>query len=90
MEDGELVYDRERDTKPVEPTKPLYNGKVVCTDLCVSGNEELYTVGKVYVFKDGKLTADNGYKYPYSPYHYISSFDEWSKWTTAKFLELKE
>jgi hypothetical protein len=82
---GELVYDRERDTK-----KPLYNCKVVCIDIC--NNIDVYTVGKIYQFKDGVLCGDDGVYYPCNPggKKIIHSFDEWCKWTTAKFIEIVE
>lgn len=88
---GELVYDRERDTKP---KKPLYNGKVVCVDLEFK-NSTLYTVGKIYQFKDGQLTADNGKTYPESSIGNncdakIYTFNDWDKWSTSKFIEIKE
>jgi hypothetical protein len=78
---GTLVYDRERDTK-----KPLYNGKVVCVEL--NGNT-MYTVGKIYQFKDGIMTADNGLTYP-SRFNPIHNFEAWNKWTASKFIEIKE
>ena len=86
---GELVYDRERDTE-----KPLYNGKVVCTSLC-GRNYGLYTVGKIYQFKDGQLIADNGKSYPTSSVNNnsiakIHNFEDWSKWSTANWIEIKE
>lgn len=80
---GELVYDRERDTKP---KKPLYNGKVVCIDR--TSNYGLYTVGKIYQFKDGSLTGDNGREYPLCAK--VDSFEEFLKHTSAKWIEIKE
>lgn len=78
---GKLVYDRERDTKP------LYNGKVVCVDLC-NCNENLYTVGKIYQFKDGKITNDKGLDIPVTVPIY--SIDDWNKFSDSKFIEIKE
>lgn len=77
-----LVYDRERDTKP------LYNGKVVCIDNS-SGNRSLYTVGKIYQCVNGSFVADNGeeIKTWYKPFH---SFEEFQQWSTSKWLEIKE
>lgn len=79
-----LIYDRERDTK-----KPLYNGKVVCIDLN-GANKHLYTVGKIYQFKDGHLTANDGTKYPGTKTKAVHSFGEWEEWTSSKFIEIKE
>lgn len=81
------VYDRERDTKP------LYNGKVVCLDNTFNSN---YTVGKIYQFKDGQITADNGKRYPMDNTNpskntaKIYNFEDWKNWSTAKWLEIKE
>ena len=88
---GELVYSRERDTKPVEPPKSLYNGKVVCIDNRT--NSTIYTVGKIYQFENGDLIANDGCKYPgirCDESDYIHTFEDWAKWTSAKFLEIKE
>lgn len=60
-----------------------YNGFVICIDN--TRNTEIYTVGKIYEFKDGKLTNDKGKQYPVNP---VRSFNEWCEWTTAKFKEL--
>lgn len=77
---GNIVYDRERDTKR------LYNGKVVCIDN--TGNERSYTVGKIYQFVDGKFTADNGaVRGFHTPF---TSFEEWAAWTSSEFIEVKE
>lgn len=84
---GELVYDRERDVKS------LYNGKVVCLDNSVNSN---YTVGKIYQFKDGQITADNGKRFPMDNIIpskntvKIYTFEDWKNWSTAKWLEIKE
>lgn len=74
------VYDRERDTKT------LYNGKVVCVE--PFGND-IYTKGKIYQFKDGFLTANDGDTYPDNS-HRCYSFEDWVKWTSAKFIEVVE
>lgn len=85
---GELVYDRERDTKPTKDTKPLYNGKVVCIDN-LPGNEKHYTVGKIYQFKDGLLVADDNTIFPceFTPVH---TFEDWERFTQSKFIEVVE
>jgi hypothetical protein len=80
---GELVYDRERDTK-----KPLYNGKVVCVDNHGS-NSSLYTVGKIYQFVDGSFVADDGTETK-NYYHPFESFKEWQEFSSSKWIEIKE
>lgn len=76
---GELVYDRERDTE-----KPLYNGKVVCIN---NTSADRYTVGKIYEFKNGEL-FDNGVKLFNA--RAVHSFEEWENLTYGKFIEIKE
>lgn len=45
-----------------EPEKPkYYNGKMVCVD---NGGYSWWTAGKIYEYKDGIVTADDGDKYP--------------------------
>lgn len=55
--------------EPKEPEKPkYYNGKMVCVE---NGRYDWWTVGKIYEYKDGVVTADDGDKYPkrrYEPY----------------------
>ena len=52
-----------------ETEKPkYYNGKMVCVK---NGGNYWWTVGKIYEYKDGIVTADDGSKYPsnkYEPY----------------------
>ena len=74
-----LVYDR-----TAEPKR--YNGKVICIDNC--GNNDNYTVGKIYQFENGHLTTDKGDKLPYSAEIY--SFRDWSNFSLAKWMEVKE
>ena len=64
--------------------KKNYNGKVVCVDKTVN---KFYTEGKIYQFEDGFLKDDDGSKLPFKP---ISSFDEWKKYSSAKWLEIVE
>ena len=64
----------------------LYNGKVVCVDNV--GNERNYTIGKIYEFKDGLLTTNCGHKLPLN--NPVQSFEEWSKFTCSKFIEVVE
>lgn len=48
--------------EPKEPEKPkYYNGKMVCVQ---RGVYNWWTVGKIYEYKDGVVTADDGDKYP--------------------------
>ena len=79
---GDLVYDRERDTKP------LYNGKVVCVDLNGIANEDLYTVGKIYQFNDGKIVCNDDTKIPYNTKIY--SFEDCVRFSNSKWIEIKE
>lgn len=54
-----------------EPVK-LYNGRVFCVD---SGEcDHLYTTGKIYEFKDGQITCDQGHRFPWIPVTNISTF----------------
>lgn len=72
---GDFVYGPEcceeikESEKPADPKKPkYYNGKMVCVD---NGGYYWWTVGKIYEYKDGIVTADDGSKYPsnkYEPY----------------------
>lgn len=49
--------------KPADPEKPkYYNGKMVCVE---NGGYPWWTVGKIYEYKDGIVTADDGDKYPH-------------------------
>lgn len=66
--------------------KPLYNGKVVCVDLC-GFNCLDYTVGKVYQFKDGSMLTDRGIELPAYPVH---SFKEWARHSNSKWIEIVE
>ena len=65
---GDFVYGPEcceeiqEPEKPAEPEKPkYYNGKMVCVD---NGGFNWWNVGKIYEYKDGIVTADNGTRYP--------------------------
>lgn len=72
---GDFVYGPEcceeikESEKPADPEKPkYYNGKMVCVE---NGGYYWWTVGKIYEYKDGIVTADDGDKYPkrnYEPY----------------------
>lgn len=65
----ELALRRALGAKKKEPEKPkYYNGKMVCVE---NGGYDWWTVGKIYEYKDGVVTADDGDKYPkrrYEPY----------------------
>lgn len=69
----------------LEPEDTWYNGKVVCVDNDL--NKTLYTVGKIYEFKDGYMIADNGYS---KPYRAVKSFKDFMTITASKFIEVVE
>lgn len=66
----ELALRRALGAEKKEPEKPkYYNGKMVCVE---KGAFDWWTVGKIYEYKDGVVTADDGDKYPkhgQEPYH---------------------
>lgn len=58
----ELALRRALGEKKKEPEKPkYYNGKMVCVE---NGGYSWWTVGKIYEYKDGIVTTDDGDKYP--------------------------
>lgn len=58
----DLALRRAFGAEKKEPEKPkYYNGKMVCVD---NGGYYWWTVGKIYEYKDGIVTADDGDKYP--------------------------
>lgn len=60
----ELALRRALGAEKKEPEKPkYYNGKMVCVD---NGGFSWWTVGKIYEYKDGVVTTDDGDKYPYT------------------------
>jgi hypothetical protein len=63
-----------------------YNGKVVCVETGV--NDHLYTVGKVYQFKDGTITCDDGNVLRRN--NPVYSFRDWTDFTSSKFVEIVE
>ena len=83
--------------EPKEPEKPkYYNGKMVCVD---NGGYSWWTVGKIYEYKDGIVTADDGDKYPkrnYEPYKdaedakHPGSFVDKRHNSNVTMLEIKE
>lgn len=58
----ELALRKALGAERKEPEKPkYYNGKMVCVE---NGGYYGWTVGKIYEYKDGIVTADDGCKYP--------------------------
>lgn len=58
----ELALRRALGVGKKKPEKPkYYNGKMVCVE---NGIFTWWTVGKIYEYKDGIVTADDGDKYP--------------------------
>lgn len=58
----EMALRRALGAEKKEPEKPkYYNGKMVCVD---NGGYPWWTVGKIYEYKDGIVTTDDGDKYP--------------------------
>lgn len=58
----ELALRRALGAENKKPEKPkYYNGKMVCVD---RGWCNWWTVGKIYEYKDGVVTADDGERYP--------------------------
>jgi hypothetical protein len=78
-------YKPTEEPKKEEPKKP-YNGKVVCVNN--NSTDRLYTVGKIYEFKDGNFTDDRGFKRPSMGKSY--SFEDWLANSNAKFIEVIE
>ena len=68
----------------IESIAKPYTGKVVCLDTCKCS---IYTVGKCYQFKEGKFFDKNDSKF-LCPLIY--SFDQWTKFSSAKWLEIVE
>lgn len=100
---GDFVYGPEcceeikESEKPADPEKPkYYNGKMVCVE---NGGYYWWTVGKIYEYKDGIVTADDGDKYPkrnYEPYKdaedakHPGSFVDKRHNSNVTMLEIKE
>lgn len=58
----ELALRRALGAEKKEPKEPkYYNGKMVCVE---NGGFTWWTVGKIYEYKDGIVTADDGDEYP--------------------------
>jgi hypothetical protein len=78
----------ERLMEAVEPPK-YYNGKIVCID--DSLNKGLYTLGKIYEFVDGTFICDNGTEvHKFLTCERVKSFNDWKKFSSSKWLEIKE
>lgn len=68
--------------------KPTYfSGKVVCVE---KKEHRAYTVGKVYEFKDGFVTIDNGNTLPHKPVATLEEFNDFGFAVGAKFIPLVE
>lgn len=66
-----------------------YNGKIVCVEVGI--NQGLYTLGKIYEFVDGTFICDTGEEVDtWNGYEKFTSFDDWKKFSSAKWLEIKE
>lgn len=70
----------------VSLNKEKYNGRVVCIDTCDC--EDMYTLGKIYEFKDGRIQDDNGCVAPPIDEEGITNFEEWQKSSLAKWVEV--
>lgn len=68
--------------------KEKYNGKVVCIDPCDC--EDMYTLGKIYEFKDGRILDDDGCVVPPIDEEDIADFVEWQEFSSAKWVEVVE
>ena len=79
--------DAAKEPKPEpKPVKHLYSGKVVCVE-----THDDFTVGKVYTFKDGKVTDDSWTRRPMSNYS-AESLEAWNSrycYSVARFVEYK-
>lgn len=75
------VYEAERKE---DERETLYNGKVICLDAKSCD----YTTGKIYQFRDGKITTNSGNIIP--SVKKIHSFKEWANWSNAKWMEVVE
>jgi hypothetical protein len=78
----------EKPEKPKKDKKQKYNGKVVC----VESKHKFWTVGKVYEFKDGIITDDDGDRR--GVMCHFGCFEDWDEFCNAgrgmKFIEVVE
>lgn len=72
-----------------EEEKPLYNGKVVCVDHN-GNNQDAYTIGRIYQFRNGCIVNDTGNEIPCFEASKIHSFDEWVEFSASKWIEIVE
>ena len=72
-----------------EEEKTLYNGKVVCVDHN-GNNQDAYTIGRIYQFRDGSIINDIGDEVPYYKENKVHSFDEWARFSGSKWIEIVE
>lgn len=77
-----LIYITEHDFIKCIEEDVLYNGKVVCIETFCP----VLTVGKIYAFKDGRLTYDDGVKSSRT----YKSFEDVKKSFESKFIEVVE
>lgn len=70
----------------VEEKSEFYNGNVVCVEAYGMG---CFTKGKIYTFKDGFSTFDNGDVTP-TGNHPIKDFSDFEKRYCSKFIEVVE
>ena len=71
---------------PEEPKEEYWSGKVVCVN--AGDAPEWWTKGKVYTYKNGYTTADNGEKSPYGT-PAIKNIEELENYGNVKFIEFK-
>lgn len=77
-----------RQETPNEEAKKVYNGKVVC--VANPFDCDLYTVGKIYTFKDGKVRFDNCDSDSPIGREPFTTFAEFTRWSTAEWIEVVE
>lgn len=83
MTGAKLAFERLTEIPPVSHKKPLYNGKVVCVR---ERYGELFTVGKIYEFKDGVVIMNNGRES--NKYESLDQFHDRNN--SIEFLEVVE
>lgn len=82
---AELAMERLMGYDEKKPT--YFSGKVVCVE---KNEHRAYTVGKVYEFKDGRVTIDNGNTIPCHPVATLEEFNDIGFAVGAKFIQLVE
>ena len=81
-----VVLENYSPVAPAVPEKTLYNGKVVCVDN--DGDDDSFTIGKVYTFTDGVCRDNDGSIRP-SDYK-IENIKEYNERSAYTFIELVE